>query len=92
MSRIRIRVRYLKDLELPDNVSVVTCVAELTHRKNQLQLIKAWNLVAQSVPNAFLLIVGDGKNRKKIERIIKSDRIPRVDYLGLELRSRKSLR
>ncbi len=48
---------------------VVVCVSRMVERKGQDTLVKALPLVQRSVPDAALLLVGDGPMRPKLERL-----------------------
>jgi phosphatidylinositol alpha-1,6-mannosyltransferase len=48
---------------------VVACVSRLVPRKGQDTLIDAWPAVRRAIPDAALLIVGDGPYRGDLERI-----------------------
>lgn len=50
---------------------VIVCVSRLVRRKGQDVLIKALPLVQRSVPDAMVLIVGDGPERKRLERLAR---------------------
>lgn len=76
------RSLFKRSLELPEGSIIVTCVAELTREKNQLQLLEAWKIVADRVPRVYLLLVGNGSYRAKIEHKLYSQGIPRVRLLG----------
>jgi phosphatidylinositol alpha-1,6-mannosyltransferase len=52
-----------------DGVPVVVCVSRLIRRKGQDMLIQAWPRVLQSVPDARLLLVGGGPDRKYLENL-----------------------
>jgi phosphatidylinositol alpha-1,6-mannosyltransferase len=54
---------------IPDEAPVVVCVARLTARKGQDTLIQAWPHVLQDIPEARLLLVGDGPHRQALERL-----------------------
>jgi phosphatidylinositol alpha-1,6-mannosyltransferase len=54
---------------------VVVCVSRLVERKGQDMLIRSLPVVRNTVPDATLLIVGDGPNRGALERL--------TDDLGL---------
>ncbi|MFI6319388.1 glycosyltransferase family 4 protein [Nonomuraea sp. NPDC050556] len=51
---------------------VAACVSRLVPRKGQDQLIRAWPLVRRAVPGALLLVVGDGPDRRRLERLAAS--------------------
>ncbi len=48
---------------------VVACVSRLVPRKGQDALIHAWPRVRKAVPDAALLLVGDGPYRRDLERL-----------------------
>ncbi len=48
---------------------VIVCVSRFVERKGQDMLIRALPLVQRSVPDAALLLVGDGPMRKKLVRL-----------------------
>lgn len=48
---------------------VVVCVSRLVPRKGQDTLVSAWPEVTRQVPDAALLLVGDGPYRARLERL-----------------------
>lgn len=50
----------------------VICVARLSWEKGLDYLIKAWNSVVFKIPDARLVIVGEGQKRKEIEEMINT--------------------
>lgn len=52
---------------------VIVCVSRLMPRKGQDTLIQALPLVQQRIPNAALLLVGDGRQRAKLEGMIRNE-------------------
>ena len=56
-------------LGIPAEVPVVVCVARMVKRKGQDTLVKAWPAVRREVPGALLLLVGDGPQRNRVERL-----------------------
>ncbi len=63
-------------LDLPQDVPIVGIVAALRPEKQHVMLVEAMSHVIQKVPEAMLVIVGDGETRPAIEE--------RVRELGLE--------
>ena len=62
---VRIRGR----LGLAEDTPVVVCIARMVRRKGQDTLIKAWPDVQHRHPDAVLLLVGDGPQRRRLERL-----------------------
>ena len=52
---------------LPDAVQIVGVVARLEHEKGHPTLLEAWPRVVRRVPNARLLVVGEGSRREELE-------------------------
>jgi len=59
-------------LGIPLGAPVVVCTARMVKRKGQDTLVRAWPAVLSSVPDALLLLVGDGPNRSRVEKLAKS--------------------
>ncbi len=47
---------------------IVICVGRLSHAKGQDVLLDAWPLVRKEIPDARVVLVGDGDNRRALER------------------------
>jgi phosphatidylinositol alpha-1,6-mannosyltransferase len=60
-------------LGLPADRPVVVCVSRLVPRKGQDTLIKAWPMVKHAVPDAALLLVGDGPYAGKLRAMATGD-------------------
>lgn len=58
-----------------DDRPLVVCVSRLVPRKGQDTLIRAWPQVQAAVPDAALLLVGDGRYRPVLERLAKRLRV-----------------
>jgi phosphatidylinositol alpha-1,6-mannosyltransferase len=56
-----------------DGRPVVVCVSRLVARKGQDVLIRALPAIKRRVPDAALLIVGDGSYRRTLERLAQSE-------------------
>lgn len=52
-----------------ENKKVIISVGRLVHRKGQDKLIEAMPQILQSVPNAHLLLVGEGPYRSHLEKL-----------------------
>ena len=50
---------------------VVVCVSRMVPRKGQDTLIQAWPKVRAEVPEAILILVGDGPYRQKLQRLVR---------------------
>ena len=59
-------------LGIPLGAPVVVCTARMVKRKGQDTLVRAWPAVLRSVPDALLLLVGDGLNRSQVEKLARS--------------------
>jgi phosphatidylinositol alpha-1,6-mannosyltransferase len=55
---------------IPADAPVVVCTARMVPRKGQDVLLEAWPLVRARVPDARLLLVGDGSHRGALERTV----------------------
>lgn len=62
----RVRAR----LGIAPDAPVVVCAARLVARKGQDMLVRAWPTVLAAVPDAVLLIVGDGSARRTVEKLV----------------------
>jgi glycosyltransferase involved in cell wall biosynthesis len=55
------------DYKIPENSPIVGVVARLEAEKGHRTLLEAWPLVLEEVPDAWLLIVGEGSERDALE-------------------------
>jgi phosphatidylinositol alpha-1,6-mannosyltransferase len=60
-----------KRLGIPSDAPVVVCTARMVKRKGQDTLVRAWPAVLKELPTARLLLVGDGRNRRAVERMAR---------------------
>jgi phosphatidylinositol alpha-1,6-mannosyltransferase len=67
---------------------VIVCVARLVHRKGQDRLIEAMPAILTSIPNAHLLIVGEGPYRqhlvKRVDQLEIKEDVTFVGRIGYE--------
>jgi phosphatidyl-myo-inositol dimannoside synthase len=59
-------------LGIPAEAPVVVCVGRMTPRKGQDTLVRAWPWVLAEVPEARLLLVGEGPYRPKVQKLAES--------------------
>lgn len=71
-----------KELGLERNDVIVSCIAEMIPRKNHIEILKAWPEITEECPNAHLLLVGTGRERAKLERVVHNKEIANVHFLG----------
>jgi len=65
------------------SAKVIVSVGRLVHRKGQDRLIQALPAIRQKIPNAHLLLVGEGPYRKKLEALAhKSGVTDAVTFIG----------
>jgi glycosyltransferase involved in cell wall biosynthesis len=60
------RQRARRHLGLDPDVPVALCVGRLVHQKGQLELARRWEAVRATVPDATLVLVGDGPHHSTI--------------------------
>ncbi|GAA2406096.1 glycosyltransferase [Streptomyces glaucosporus] len=65
-ARARARVTLPALDGLPPHASLVVCVGRLCRQKGQDVLLRAWPEVAGRVPDAWLVLVGDGPQRREL--------------------------
>ncbi len=53
-----------------ENKKVIVCVGRLVHRKGQDRLIQSMPEILKRVPEAILLIVGEGPRREVLEKLV----------------------
>jgi|tagenome__1003787_1003787.scaffolds.fasta_scaffold20943515_2 glycosyltransferase involved in cell wall biosynthesis len=75
----RDRIHARKVLGL-DDLPTVVCVGDLTVQKGQQDLLASWPTIRFRVPEAQLVLVGDGPDRRALERL--ADELPGVIFAG----------
>lgn len=55
-----------QEMAIPDDAFVLIYAAELSERKNHIELIRAMERISASAPKALLLLCGDGKKRDEV--------------------------
>ncbi|MEK4698531.1 glycosyltransferase family 4 protein [Solibacillus sp. FSL R7-0668] len=74
---------YLKtELKLSEDSVLVTCIAELSTRKNQSFLLENWHTIISKMPNAQLILVGKGPDEGEIRTFIQTHELTNIHLLG----------
>lgn len=67
----RDRAAARAELDLPAEAPIAVCVGNLKPEKGVLDLGRAWHSVVRHVPEATLLVVGDGPLKGELEQLTK---------------------
>lgn len=71
------------DLDIPRDAVVYGTVARLDPIKNHMLMLEAFAKLAKVIPNTYLVIVGDGEERQRIEkRVVLLGLTERVKLVG----------
>lgn len=62
-------------LGIPEDAYVIGAVGRLSKQKAPDTFIKAAALIKKEIPSAYFILVGDGEDRKQIEKIIKENNL-----------------
>jgi glycosyltransferase involved in cell wall biosynthesis len=77
------RARLRRELQLPQEGQLVIYVGRLHYQKGVDTLLRAWKEVCHSHPQAHLLVVGQGPERGKLEKLAASlDLGTSLQFLG----------
>lgn len=68
-------MEFKRNLGLDDDNFIITVVAELSKRKNQIQIVKAMGEVIKTNKDIKVLLVGEGETRSILENEIKRLRL-----------------
>jgi phosphatidyl-myo-inositol dimannoside synthase len=72
----------LEELQLRGK-KVIVCVGRLVHRKGQDRLIEAMPKILDSIPDAVLLLVGEGPYREKLDALVAKNHLEEsVRFVG----------
>ena len=66
------RAKGRKEYKIPEEGFVIGTVARLHWQKGVSRLLKAFKAVQTDFPNAYLLIVGDGPEKKSLNKLANS--------------------
>jgi glycosyltransferase involved in cell wall biosynthesis len=74
-----------EDISGDERAQVVICIARLSYQKGIDVLLQAWHLVHEQVPQARLVIVGDGPIRNQLECMAKALGLEEsVEFVGVQ--------
>ncbi|PAW77644.1 MAG: hypothetical protein B9S32_10210 [Verrucomicrobia bacterium Tous-C9LFEB] len=73
-----------RELHLPVDVPLVVSVGRLEDQKRVDWLVQAWRQVEAECPTAHLAIIGDGRDRKGLERLASAHGLQRCHFLGTQ--------
>lgn len=68
-------IEFKRELGLADDDFIITVVAELSKRKNQIQIVKAMEGIVRRDKEIKVLLVGEGNSRMVLEEEIKKLRL-----------------
>ncbi|WP_391120066.1 glycosyltransferase family 4 protein [Psychrobacillus sp. L3] len=72
----------LNELRIDEDAVVVSCIAELSSRKNQKFLLDNWRKVTLNTPNIHLLLIGNGPDYEEIKEFISNENFTNIHLLG----------
>ena len=83
------KINLLKNKVIEDekilNKKIILSIGRLTKQKNFVQLIKSFNEINKKNPEYFLIILGSGEEKNKLNQIIKSLKLEKkIFLLGFE--------
>lgn len=77
-------IRVREDLGLVSR-PVIVCVSRLMPRKGQDTLVQALPLVHERIPDAALLLIGEGRHRTKLEGMIRAEGLGNDVFLAAKV-------
>lgn len=80
-----IRKEYRKKLNIGEGTKVIGNVGNLNEQKNQEFLLKIFEKYIKINPDSILIIIGEGKNKSKLEELAEKLKItPYIKFLGVK--------
>ncbi len=64
--------KVLSELQLPKGRMVISCIANLAVNKGHAYLLEAFEGIYQDYPDSYLLIVGEGQERRNLEHQVEA--------------------
>lgn len=81
--RDELKFAVRKKYHIPENAKMVLYVGRVDPEKNIEKVIRAFALTCEKIPEAFLVIVGDGLDRTRLEKLTRTLKIESsVRFLG----------
>lgn len=71
-----------QELDLDKDTLIISCIAELSARKNHEFLLQNWKAIIEKYPNVHVVFAGNGKAENKINTIIEQQGLKNVHVLG----------
>ena len=71
-----------KDLGLPVDDILLICVGRITPAKQPLKLIKIFSKLTNEIKNITLIVVGNGDLLNKTKKLVESENLKNVKFLG----------
>lgn len=80
----QLRSEYRRRLGIPADVPVIGVIMRISEEKRPLLWIEIARLVAQKIPNAHFLMVGNGPMRDQVEKVAQSALPEKIHFPGHE--------
>lgn len=71
-----------KKFKLPQNDQIILSVGRLVEQKQPILLLEIFSFIEKNVKNVTLVIAGEGELLNEMKRIIKTNNIKKVRFLG----------
>jgi glycosyltransferase involved in cell wall biosynthesis len=81
ISQTEARDLLKKEFDIKPSQNIILNVARLMPQKNQVLLIDSFELYHNKHPDSYLLILGEGHEREKLEKIIKEKKLQKHVFL-----------
>ncbi|MCZ8532010.1 glycosyltransferase family 4 protein [Psychrobacillus psychrodurans] len=75
------RILKLK-LGISGDAVIISYIAEINENKNHIFLLQNWKRIKEQIPNASLLLIGNGELRVEIEKYVQEHGLKDIHILG----------
>lgn len=75
--------QYKKEFNIPNNATVFGHVGSFRAEKNHQMIIDVFEQFKNEFENSYLILVGEGKLREKIQKYVKENNVTNVVFAGL---------